>query len=399
MDINEKKIEKASRKIDLSGFKMQDELNPKIWDENQKMKPEVRKNLLKIADDFFESLEIPDVDIEDVFLMGSLANYNWSKYSDVDLHILIDYKDVPVDEDLILDFFKAKTFKWSQEHDITIYGYDVELYVQNIGEEYHSEGVYSILKNEWVSEPTKRKITIKSNSIKNKASQLMDRIEGLYDLLSDEDDYEKVISGVDKLKNKIKRMRQSGLESGGEFSIENMVFKVLRRNGMLDRLYDIKTVAYDKSLTLESKELNTLLESMTNDDLNWMKEINPTPIKNDIEGDHGKEYEIILDYFRKNGVQRYGKWKYNTDTMSGSVEWWQDGENEILFFATPFWNGELILPIDYQADMGDYDSVEIIDLPQFYYEEELIEWLENKYPKIVSKNIEEFMGDLGPLPE
>ena len=89
MEVNEKEIEKSDRSIDLSGFKVQDELNPKIWDEDQKMKSDVRKTLLKIADDYFESLELPKVDIEDVTMTGSLANYNWSKYSDVDLHILV----------------------------------------------------------------------------------------------------------------------------------------------------------------------------------------------------------------------------------------------------------------------------------------------------------------------
>jgi len=47
-------------------------------------------------------------------------------------------------------------------------------------------------------------------------------------------------------------MRQAGLDEVGEFSVENMVFKVLRRNGMLERLSDIKTVSYDKSVTLEN---------------------------------------------------------------------------------------------------------------------------------------------------
>jgi len=104
MDLNEKEIEQANRTIDLSGFKMQDELNPKIWDKEQNMKSDVRKTLLKIADDYFESLEIPGVDIEDVTMTGSLANYNWSKYSDIDLHILIDYEEMPMDETLIEDF-------------------------------------------------------------------------------------------------------------------------------------------------------------------------------------------------------------------------------------------------------------------------------------------------------
>jgi hypothetical protein len=266
MNLNEKEIEKANRKIDLRGFQMQDELNPKIWDENQKMRPEVKKTLLKIADDYFESLEIPGVDIEDVTMTGSLANYNWSKYSDVDLHIVVDYKDVPVDKDLVQDFFKSKSSNWNKEHDVKIYGYDVELYVQDINEPHHSTGVYSILNNEWKIKPEKKKITINDKSVRDKANMLMDRIEALYDELID-GDYNVAIKGVDKLTQKIKKMRQSGLESGGEFSVENMVFKVLRRNGMMDRLYDIKNVAYDKSVTLESvkesSKIDKLIESIS----------------------------------------------------------------------------------------------------------------------------------------
>jgi len=102
------KVTTSDRYIDLTGFEMQENLNPKIWDKNQKLRPEIRKNLLKIADDYIESLEIENLDIDDVTFTGSLANYNWSQYSDVDLHILVDYKDIPVDESLIQDFLKSK---------------------------------------------------------------------------------------------------------------------------------------------------------------------------------------------------------------------------------------------------------------------------------------------------
>jgi len=277
MNLNEKEVEKANRKIDLGGFEMRDQLDPKIWDENQKMRPEVKKTLLKIADDYFESLEIPGVDIEDIIMTGSLANYNWSKYSDVDLHIVIDYKDVPVDKELVQGFFKSKSSNWNKEHDVKIYGYDVEIYVQDINETHHSTGVYSVLNNEWDTKPERKKITLNDKSVKDKSNRFMDRIEDLYDELT-EGNYEDAIDGVDKLTEKIKKMRQSGLESGGEFSVENMVFKVLRRNGMLDRLYDIKTVAYDKSVTLESiqesKKLDQLLGPIieSKDPLQWVKD-------------------------------------------------------------------------------------------------------------------------------
>jgi hypothetical protein len=398
MNLNEKEIEKASRKIDLSGFQMHDELNPKIWDENQKMKPEIRKNLLKIADDYFESLEIPDVDIEDVFLMGSLANYNWSKYSDVDLHIIIDYKDVPIDENLVLDYFKSKTFQWSQEHDITIYGYDVELYIQDIGEEYHSEGVYSILRNEWVSQPEKRKVIIKSKSIRNKSEQLMDRIEGLYDLLSDEK-YEEAIEGVSKLKKKIKRMRQSGLESGGEFSAENMVFKVLRRNGMMGRLEDIKNVAYDKSVTLESiqesKKIDTLLESI-GDPFKWIKDVQTKKL---IEKQpyRSAEYDIVGKFFNKKNID-YKGWVITWDGFQGIVEWRSENVPDILYIATPYWDGADNVPVNYDYNYGDdYGMLGFVDIPNFEFEEDLNNWLENNYFEEVYKLISG--NNLGPLAE
>ena len=402
MNLNEKEIEKTNRKIDLGGFQMQDELNPKIWDENQKMKPEVKKTLLKITDDYFESLDLPGVDIEDVTMTGSLANYNWSKYSDVDLHIVIDYKDVPVDKDLVQDFFKSKSSNWNKEHDITIYGYDIEIYVQDINEPHHSTGVYSILNNEWKIKPEKKKITINDKSVRDKANMLMDRIEDLYDELID-GDYNVAIKGVDKLTEKIKKMRQSGLESGGEFSNENMVFKVLRRNGMMDRLYDIKTVAYDKEMTLESiqesKKIDALLESIEDSPFKWIKDTNPIQIKKGGEDDYYGEYDIVFDYFKKQPSLKYGNWVYSFDSFSGTVVWRQDDNNDIIFYATPFWNGEGYLPIDYQADMGDYDTVININLPEFHYKEELIEWLQITYPQIVHEEIKEYMGDLGPLPE
>ena len=245
------KIADSDRTIDLSGFQMQKELNSKIWNDDV-LKPEIRKNLLKIADDYFESLELPGVDIEDVTFTGSLANYNWSQYSDVDLHILIDYKEVPMEESLIQDFLKTKSSSWNENHDVKIYGYDVELYVQDVSEEHVSTGVYSILKNKWIIKPEKKPIEIDNINVKLKSNRIMDNIDDLHVEMKEKKDYEKVVIKADKIKDRIKKMRQAGLDRAGEFSVENMVFKVLRRNGMLERLSDIKTFAYDKLVSLPS---------------------------------------------------------------------------------------------------------------------------------------------------
>ena len=117
---------------------MQDKLNPKIWHKEQNMKSDVRKTLLKIADDYFESLEIPGVDIEDVTMTGSLANYNWSKYSDIDLHIVVDFSKFKAPKKIVKQFFDAVRMRWNDVHDIFVKGYEVEIYVEDEGEEHRS---------------------------------------------------------------------------------------------------------------------------------------------------------------------------------------------------------------------------------------------------------------------
>jgi hypothetical protein len=261
---NENEIMKSNKTIDLSGFKIKDDLNPKIWDENKVLQPEVRKRLLKIANDYFESLELPDVDIIDVTFTGSLANYNWSKYSDVDLHIVIDYDEIEMEENLREDFLALHKNAWNDKHNIKVYGYEVEIYVQNEGEPHHSTGIYSVLNNDWDIEPEHQNFKIDNEGVKRKANVLMDMIEDVYDSM--DGDKEVTIEKVDKLKDKISKMRSCGLEEGGEFSIENMAFKVLRRNGMMERLGDIKIASYDDMMTLEQKK------NLKEGDFDWYDE-------------------------------------------------------------------------------------------------------------------------------
>ena len=141
--------------IDLSSFKTRDILNPKIWDENSKLKTDIRTRLLMIADDFFETLDIPWVDIDDIVLTGSLANYNWSQYSDVDLHVLVNYKDIDENLELAKEYLTSKKNLWNDKHNIKIKSFDVELYTQDISEKHVSTGVYSIFWDKWLIKPSK----------------------------------------------------------------------------------------------------------------------------------------------------------------------------------------------------------------------------------------------------
>lgn len=240
-------IEKEN--LDLSSFKVRDTLNPKIFDSEQHMYGDVRSRLLMIADDFFETLDVGVVDIDDITLTGSLANYNWSRFSDVDLHILLKFKDVDENENLVKEYFMSKKNLWNEKHDITIKNYDVELYLQDTNEPHVSSGVYSVLWDGWVVKPEKGDKKIDKTKVGQKVNSMVDSIKYIHQMFL-ENEYDKVIRSIKNLKSKIKKMRQSGLDREGEYSFENISFKVLRRMGYLDKLSELETKAYDKSLTL-----------------------------------------------------------------------------------------------------------------------------------------------------
>lgn len=249
MNENWKDFIKDAKEFDLSSFKIQDTLNPKFW-ENDGLKPEIKKKLMKIVEDFFESLEIDGLTMEDVTLTGSLANYNWSSYSDVDLHILVDFDDLEGDEEFIKDYFRAKQSVWNRKHDIKMFGHEVEIYVQDANEPHVSTGVYSVMRDSWLVEPKKEDPKIDYETVVLKATSLMDQIDRACDLYCDKK-YTETVDYVDKMKEKIRNFRKCGLESGGQFAPENLAFKVLRRNGYLKKLSDLMDKSYDKSLSMD----------------------------------------------------------------------------------------------------------------------------------------------------
>jgi hypothetical protein len=246
MSLFEELIEdKGEDKKIIKSFKPKDSLSEQIFEGSDgkfSMRNDVIKSLLKISNEFIDSLGI-EFFIHDIVLTGSLANYNWSNYSDVDLHILIDFKETDYNLDLLKEFFDAKKNVWNEKHNITIKGYDVELYVQDIDEEHVSSGVYSILNNKWVVEPDKIKSNIDDKMILQKSEEYMKKI----DLLIRK---EGPIESIEEFRKKLKEFRQSGLESGGEYSYENLTFKLLRRNGYIEKLLKLKTTLVDKKLSI-----------------------------------------------------------------------------------------------------------------------------------------------------
>ena len=236
----------------LKSFHSKDNLNSKIRKESGNditINPTVRKKLLEIANEFIEFLKV-DIVVSDIIMTGSLANYNWSEFSDIDLHIVVDFEQFSKEQlPLYEELFRLKKTLFNEQHDITIYGYEVELYVQNESESHFSSGVFSVLNDEWIVEPKKEDVKIDIGLIKNKAEQWMKIIDGVIENASDEplDEAKKIIS---KYKDKLKKYRTCGLEKNGEYSTENLVFKILRRNGYIEKLNDLSTKIIDQKLSM-----------------------------------------------------------------------------------------------------------------------------------------------------
>lgn len=246
----------------ISSFKQQNDLNSKIWYKSKgqeyKMNPKVRVKLLEIAHEFISFLDV-DVVVSDIIMTGSLANFNWSKFSDIDLHIVADFEQFSKQElPLYEELFRLKKTIYNDKHDITIYGYDVEVYVQDESESHFSSGVYSLLSDNWLVKPKKEKINIDKNLIKSKSKQWMEIIDGVIENAKDEpiDDAKELLK---KYKEKLKKYRTCGLEKDGEYSDENIVFKILRRNGYIEKLYNFQNKHEDKLLSLSEAEMSKLL--------------------------------------------------------------------------------------------------------------------------------------------
>ena len=214
-------------------------LNPKIWDDDR-LSVEVAAKLEDIARAFEEFIGI-DLDVVDYTITGSNANYTWTDYSDLDLHLIIPGTPSAEQREL----FNAKKALWAEQHTITIKGLPVECYVQGEDEPHHSTGVYSLSKDTWIVEPKKVKPQVDDSAIEAKKDAILAQIEQA--LLS------KDLNRLRTVKDKITQMRKAGLERAGEWSVENLVFKILRNLGLIDQITEKIRELEDSELSLEQQ--------------------------------------------------------------------------------------------------------------------------------------------------
>lgn len=229
-----------------------EELNPAIWDraeDGYRLKPDVREAMWNIINYFLKTLKMPQMEIDDAIITGSNANYNWTEDSDIDIHIIIDM-DQAIQKygDVVPEYLEAKRRLWSAQHDITIRGYPVEVYVQDEQEPHVSSGMYSLKEEKWLTEPKYEKPRYDDLDVRTKAAKWANEIDDLADSGICKS------SSAEQMMDRLKKYRKAGLAKGGEFSVENLAFKYLRNNGFIEKLVACKQKGIDDQLSVEDEE-------------------------------------------------------------------------------------------------------------------------------------------------
>lgn len=218
-----------------------DTLNPALWQNNQ-LKPQVRLKLLEIAKHFINFIDVPKLNLKDITISGSNAAYTYTKHSDLDLHLIVDI--VGSDAVYLKNLYDAKKNQYNFNHDIKVKGVDVEVYVQDSSQPHHSAGIYSVLDDRWISEPKNERVNINDDDVQDKVNNYTDKIK---QALKSKD-----IEKARETKDEIAKIRKAGLDSAGEFSVENLAFKVLRARGLIDKLRQHIYNLEDEELSLKS---------------------------------------------------------------------------------------------------------------------------------------------------
>ena len=245
-------------------YQVLDELNPKLWQQDGTLRPEVHDKLIEIQDQFIEELNENNIPVAvlDAWIVGSNASYNYTEQSDLDLHIIVDSSASSCDAavlQLLYNYFKSN---FNSKYDISIHGIDVELYIEDVNSNAVSNGIYSLKQDKWIKKPIKADIPEVQID-----SELLQKWT---------DKYNNVVAGVSaqtaqSLVNELYLLRKQSLATEGEYGQGNLIFKEFRNNGYLDKLKEIAAGDKSKELSLESKKLrgdvsmkNTLYEAIIN---------------------------------------------------------------------------------------------------------------------------------------
>ena len=227
----------------IEKIELHKELNPKIWDGN-KLRPEVKDKLNEIVEQFILELQENEIPIKilDARLVGSNASFNYTKDSDLDIHLIANFEDASCDVNvlsLLYNYFKKN---FNDKYDISIHGVPIEMYIEDMNTSAVSNGVYSLFNDEWIKFP--EPIEIPNIDITDTFYPYEQRYE---EILKNKDSEE-----AEKLIDELYLLRKDSISTDGEYGIGNLVFKEFRNLGYLDNLKKMMTDETSKELSLES---------------------------------------------------------------------------------------------------------------------------------------------------
>lgn len=234
-------------------FKQHNALSRDIWETPEQVKLKVKLKLKRIANAFLRDHNIDPDAVEDIYFTGSLAGYNYHPDSDIDLHIVVDFSKVNQDLDMVRDLFNSRRLVWNERHNITIFGHEVEIFIEDVNEVYDDEDrpVYSLEKDQWVNTPKRLDRDFDYDSAIKKAGMISYQI-GLVQELMNQEKFVEAKRQATRIFGRLKRMRKAGLQREGAYSPENIAFKILRKRGEIDLLGDLKSASFDRMMSLHN---------------------------------------------------------------------------------------------------------------------------------------------------
>jgi predicted nucleotidyltransferase len=239
-----------------NSFSYNDKLHDFFWKKkngNYEFNSLVRKKILKMINIFCESVDVKTF-IKDIQLTGSLANYNYTKYSDLDIHILLDFNEISDDYDLIKARLELECWKWNEEHEVAINDFEVQVYFQDVNEPHEASGLFSLGKSKWIKRPKHNPPEIDEKDLSKKTKRFEDIIDDFEDKLGKSKsikEFKKIHCCSSKLLDKIKKTRKDSLYIDGEFGIGNLVFKNLRNSEHIKELKQIIIDSYDSIFSIK----------------------------------------------------------------------------------------------------------------------------------------------------
>ena len=222
------------------------ELNPILFEGN-KLKPDIREALLKIADTFVNEVKENEVPLNvcDYWIVGSNAAYNYGPDSDIDVHIIVNMDSVEVNQQILTILYNYAKSSFNKDHDIKIKDHEVEVYIEDMNTTSISDGIYSIKQDRWIKVPQPKEENILDIKEEPEYKEWEDKYRSL--VLTD-------INEINKFIDELYQMRKESLAKDGEFGIGNLIFKEFRNMGRLDNLKDQIKKIESKELTVEQLE-------------------------------------------------------------------------------------------------------------------------------------------------